>query len=393
MGGDTLSVTGWANDDGFILWGRDMIVGRVSPTRGLVSYSYKPWSNKTVFYDDSGIRGDPALVAQFEAATKAWTTKTGLAFVTRTNEENYLKLEIETDPGKCGSAEIGMRGGSQVLNLASGCSVDSAIHELGHSLGLLHEHQRWDRDDYVRVDLSGLDTSIPGCSQLEWEGDYAKVLSGAFISGPYDVTSIMHYDSLGSCQKAGATQILLLKSGAALARQTMISDGDACAVWELYDRPRFLAEKCYQASTDCRRAQKPFQWSCAGPIPDKPCIRISNADDPDSWDDNYLCGVAEGPSIKYTENTDLLPDPGALCAWHCANLNEPREESSRSWSDNAICTRVCRAGAEGGVNPCFEFAFSAEGPDPNRTCIQLFEPIDLDGWQDNYLCWSTGCGN
>ena len=26
------------------------------------------------------------------------------------------------------------------------------MHEIGHALGLLHEHSRWDREDWIRVD-------------------------------------------------------------------------------------------------------------------------------------------------------------------------------------------------------------------------------------------------
>ena len=43
------------------------------------------------------------------------------------------------------SSELGMRGGRQALNMNSGCFRDGLIkpvHELMHTLGFIHEHNR-----------------------------------------------------------------------------------------------------------------------------------------------------------------------------------------------------------------------------------------------------------
>ncbi|MCY4594125.1 MAG: M12 family metallopeptidase [Bryobacterales bacterium] len=78
------------------------------------------------------------------------------------------------------------------------CEFDCVVHEFGYTIGLLHEHQRWDREQFVRVQprliadryrTAGndrdafLDTAIN-------LGPTAMPLGGS----PYDYTSVMHYD-------------------------------------------------------------------------------------------------------------------------------------------------------------------------------------------------------
>ncbi|APR76773.1 Hypothetical protein A7982_02120 [Minicystis rosea] len=62
-------------------------------------------------------------------------------------------------------------------------------HETGHSFGMAHMHQRWDRDDHVTVNLA----NIPPDEQ----GDYTKLTiqhcNDLNLLLPYDLSSIMHY--------------------------------------------------------------------------------------------------------------------------------------------------------------------------------------------------------
>ena len=44
-----------------------------------------------------------------------------------------------------------MVGGEQKIWLREYCGVGAVIHEIGHAVGLLHEHQRNDRDTYIWV--------------------------------------------------------------------------------------------------------------------------------------------------------------------------------------------------------------------------------------------------
>ncbi|RUS86428.1 hypothetical protein EGW08_005806, partial [Elysia chlorotica] len=68
------------------------------------------------------------------------------------------------------------------------------IHELGHVIGLIHEHQRHDRDKYVKVMLE----HVRNTSQERW---FTKLLSGSITDKAvkYDYTSVMHYGKNVSC--------------------------------------------------------------------------------------------------------------------------------------------------------------------------------------------------
>ena len=58
------------------------------------------------------------------------------------------------------------------------------IHELGHLVGLWHEHARYDRDGHVIIDWSSL--------REDHKYNFDKKHDMRLIS-PYDLSSIMHY--------------------------------------------------------------------------------------------------------------------------------------------------------------------------------------------------------
>eukprot|EP00930_Biecheleria_cincta_P085971 TRINITY_DN75338_c0_g1_i1.p1 TRINITY_DN75338_c0_g1~~TRINITY_DN75338_c0_g1_i1.p1 ORF type:complete len:421 (+),score=69.63 TRINITY_DN75338_c0_g1_i1:75-1337(+) len=77
------------------------------------------------------------------------------------------------------------RSHSQALNLQQGCFVQGVVlHEMGHTIGMEHEHARRDRDEYISVHWENI--------QPESKHNFDKVMKAA-ASDPYDYRSLMHY--------------------------------------------------------------------------------------------------------------------------------------------------------------------------------------------------------
>jgi hypothetical protein len=83
---------------------------------------------------------------------------------------------------------IGRIGGMQDLEI-SFWRQDVIIHELLHALGFWHEHQRPDRDNFVRIEWANIQQGLEDNFTL-------RTLAQARGYGPYDLGSIMHY---GQC--------------------------------------------------------------------------------------------------------------------------------------------------------------------------------------------------
>ena len=63
--------------------------------------------------------------------------------------------------------------------------VGITLHEVGHALGLMHEHQTKNRDKYIRVLLENMDKE-----NRQW---FSKLSYVDNYGSPYDMSSLMHY--------------------------------------------------------------------------------------------------------------------------------------------------------------------------------------------------------
>lgn len=134
------------------------------------------WPHQKVPYEIGfGLSKEMENVIQ-EGITMFNTEVSCIQWVERQSEQNYVRFINGYD--KCRSS-VGMVGGLQFISIASWAKPGNIVHEMCHAIGLLHEHQRADRDHHVSV------YSInPKDINFEIEGTPI---------GAYDYESISHY--------------------------------------------------------------------------------------------------------------------------------------------------------------------------------------------------------
>ncbi|MDV6329823.1 M12 family metallopeptidase [Asticcacaulis sp. 201] len=170
----------------------------------------KPWSDAVVPY-----HFDPALLKRagakganctgwrtWSVATSAakacramdeWSTETGVRFVHDKKRLDSLYIVGSVDAT---NATLGHLPAFNQIQIEAKASYGSVLHEFGHVLGLIHEHQRPDRDEYLTLspflktylDRCGLSLSAV-CRDVRNAFPTLKVQ----MLSPYDPCSDMHY--------------------------------------------------------------------------------------------------------------------------------------------------------------------------------------------------------
>jgi astacin (peptidase family M12A) len=118
-----------------------------------------------------------------------WSSKTYFTFHLKTSgDPDFVTFKPTSGAGACFS-HLGRKSGEQFIELEAGCGKGEIIHEIGHAVGFIHEHQRTDRDQYVTINIDNVDPDFKYAFDkfvVQYGGDGAN-------AGSYDYASIMHY--------------------------------------------------------------------------------------------------------------------------------------------------------------------------------------------------------
>ncbi len=177
------------------------------------------WPNGIVFYEfDTNVtqaNRDAAV-----AAMREWTPGNSLVFREGRGSLGLFSVYIHIQNSTGNNSALGMIPGGQILNMSSWGSRFIIVHELGHALGLHHEHERPDRDFFVAIRGANV--------QSGRENQFTKLPNETPVYGPYDFDSIMHYDrcSFSTACPAGST------CNCTVAQETIQVLGSNNAIWQ-----------------------------------------------------------------------------------------------------------------------------------------------------------------
>ena len=166
-------------------------VGADSDPAHMLAYPEKPqpWPGGVIPYDISKLTPAQQTIA-LRAMQRWMDTGANLKFVPRAAEVEYVNFTGNTNAGN-NTSQVGFKKGvrSDINITAFWWRQEEWMpaHELGHALGFFHEHERWDRDQFVTIHYENIKAG------RAHDYDWIPKTNWLVTSLPYDYRSIMHY--------------------------------------------------------------------------------------------------------------------------------------------------------------------------------------------------------
>lgn len=185
------------------------------------------WENGIVPYFLKGNFSNQDI-AYIEEAMDKWENTADINFREVSPRAGAYRIE-KVDEDKWQSS-IGENNTVCYLIVGNGQNpLEHIVHELGHGIGLLHEHQRPDRDNYVNINYGNILSSF----HFNFDKKDNPLIKESNYN--YDFNSVMHYEESAFSSNGGLT-IEPIDSSKVLDRE-LISDIDAAKARAIYGPP------------------------------------------------------------------------------------------------------------------------------------------------------------
>ncbi len=218
---------------GYAIAQGDMVLGRLfangkleipTATRALAAGSLLDrWPDGIVPYQFA-VNASDTMRNNVMQAVEHWNSKTRLLLVERTadNAELYPNY-VNFEPSNGCASWVGRIGGEQAVWLADDCSVGSVVHEIGHAIGIFHEHTRPDRDNFITVNWNNIYSN---------KTENFDILIDAEAIGSYDYGSIMHYGERFFSNNGQST--ISVPDNVSIGQRIALSASDIAAANQMY---------------------------------------------------------------------------------------------------------------------------------------------------------------
>ncbi len=150
-----------------------------------------------------------------------------IQWVPRAAETDYVDFALTSNfPSQSCASNLGRIGGRQTIIGTTNCGLSVLLHEMGHAVGLYHEHQRADADTWLSLYSANVDRPFLA-------GNFYSSSRNSQNVGLFDYASIMHYPARGFSKN----RLLVLDStppGIPFGDLSQFSVGDIDQVRRLY---------------------------------------------------------------------------------------------------------------------------------------------------------------
>ena len=184
---------------------------------------FNRWPRGVVYYVVSGTLSESMQNKVYTAMdVMRVNTNNTINFMPRTTEENYVTFQAARGNGSF----VGRKGGEQAIKLAATASMGNVLHEICHTLGFYHEHQRQDRKKHIKILTENIRPD-------HVDNFLAYSAAAGSDLGAFDFGSIMMYGSQAFSAN-GRPTITKLDGSEFTQQRRALSDGDKAAIQQMY---------------------------------------------------------------------------------------------------------------------------------------------------------------